>query len=78
MADIRVLPPSRPHLARNSEEILEETLQEVRDGDIAQVAIALVRPDGSLDAYWVETDEAAKLLGAVALLQYRLVAEVDG
>lgn len=59
-------------------ETLETALEQARAGDIRSIAIAVVRPSGSCNAAWSDcNDVAAPLVGAVALLQKRLINQFD-
>jgi hypothetical protein len=75
---------SRPAIVHDSViERLEEMLKDAREGKIASVALAAVNHDGAVVQSWSETDDFARLLGAVARLQYRInvrqdTAQADG
>ena len=58
-------------------EVLEAVLQEAREGCVAEVAIALVRPNGAANTSWSETDNAAALVGAITLCANRLSRRLD-
>jgi hypothetical protein len=58
-------------------ETLEDALEDAKAGNIRSVAIAVVRPDLALNACWSDSDSAAPLIGAVALLQKRLIEALD-
>jgi hypothetical protein len=47
-------------------------LQHAREGQVQAVAVAWVGATGRVNATWSDSD-AASLLGAVSLLQYRML-----
>ena len=51
---------------------LEKMLQCAREGHVQAVAVAWVGATGRVDAAWSDSD-AASLLGAVSLLQHRML-----
>jgi hypothetical protein len=55
---------------------LEKMLHQAREGDVQAVAIAWVGATGGINAAWSESN-AASMLGAVSLLQYRLLNTLD-
>lgn len=59
-----------------------ETLAEAMDravaGNIVAVAIAFVTPDGAINTSRSQSDNVGTLLGAVTLLQGRLLAKIEG
>ncbi|MDB5620519.1 hypothetical protein [Tardiphaga sp.] len=59
-------------------ETLEAALAEAREGLIRGVALAVVRPDLALNTSWSDSNAAAPLVGAVAVLQKRIVESLDG
>ena len=58
---------------------LEKMLQQAHEGHMQAVAIAWVGATGRVNASWSDSN-AASMLGAVSLLQYRLLnaLEIDG
>jgi hypothetical protein len=56
---------------------LEKMLQHAREGHLQAVAIAWVGATGGINAAWSENSNAASILGAVSLLQYRLLNAVE-
>jgi hypothetical protein len=69
---------SRPAIVHESiVDRLEEMLKDAREGKLASVALAAVNQDGSVVQSWSETDDFARLLGAVARLQYRINVRQD-
>ena len=58
---------------------LEKMLQQAHEGHMQAVAIAWVGATGRVNAAWSDSN-AASMLGAVSLLQYRLLnaLEIDG
>lgn len=73
MADIVKL-ATRPQLD-NGElvALLEETLQRARAGEIVGVAIAALLADGNGQALAANCGDQIKLIGAVALLNHKLM-----
>ncbi len=59
-------------------ETLEAALAEAKEGLVRGVALAMVRPDLALNTSWSDSNAAAPLVGAVALLQKRIVESLDG
>ena len=58
---------------------LEKMLQHAHEGHVQAVAVAWVGATGRVNATWSHSN-AASMLGAVSLLQYRLLntLEIDG
>jgi len=54
-------------------EKLEYALAQAKDGRIACVGIAIVTSDGGIDTIWSRCHLAGSLIGAIALLQHRLI-----
>lgn len=58
--------------------ILQEAIQEAKDGKLIAVVLGKVRPEGSLNADWSESSACAtEMLAASTLLQHRLVQYLD-
>lgn len=76
MAEIVALKTERAAFREEVVSLLEQALAEARAGDVAAVAIAVVRPDGHVNCGFTDFDTAGPLLGSVALLQARLIANV--
>ena len=55
---------------------LEKMLQHAREGHVQAVAVAWVGPTGRVNAAWSDSN-AASTLGAVSLLQYRLLNTLE-
>lgn len=55
--------------------LLEETLEMARKGEITAVAIATVQSDGCANGNWAHKADYYALLGSLARLQHRLVAD---
>lgn len=53
--------------------LLEESLQQAREGKISSVAIAMVDRDGCSESAWSYVPSYGLLIGAVARLQHRLI-----
>jgi hypothetical protein len=56
-------------------EILREYLSLAEAGELQAVAVAGVRPDGSSQTQSSSTDHFQTLIGAVAVLQHRMIEE---
>jgi hypothetical protein len=56
---------------------LETALAEAREGKVAAVALALVRPSGAINTSRSECDDVGRLLGAMALSQARMCSSID-
>lgn len=66
---------TRPQIARESiEEVLEDALQRVRDGEIVSLALAYVTLSGSIGTDVADSENVGPLIGAIALLQHRICA----
>lgn len=77
-AEIRVLENRATLDNRSVVETLEAALEQAKAGDIRSVALAVVRPTGACNTAWSDCNAAAApLVGAVALLQKRLVNTFD-
>lgn len=69
MGDLRLLPgPKGPLHRENVLAVLAEMLEQARRGELSGVAVAGVRPDGSMTTITSATDNAPALLGAVSRL----------
>lgn len=68
MGELRVVETHRERTQKAAVEMLAQALQEAREGDVAGVAIVLVRPGGSVDTTWTQCYSVAALLGGVSLL----------
>ena len=55
---------------------LEKMLHHAREGDVQAVAIAWVGATGGINAAWSESN-VGPILGAVSLLQYRLLNALE-
>lgn len=55
---------------------LEAALADAREGRIIAVSISIVRPDGAANCSRSQTDDVARLLGAITLAQGRLLANL--
>lgn len=74
---LRVIESAQEIEKKSVIETLEAALEEAKAGKIRGVAIAVVRPDMALNTSWSDSDAAAPLVGAVALLQKRIVQSLD-
>lgn len=61
-----------------SVQILKDYLSLAESGEIQAVAIASVRQDGSSQTQSSSTDHFQTLIGAVAVLQHRMIDECRG
>lgn len=57
-------------------EILEIAGEQTREGKIVAVAVAVLRPDGSSNCMWSNTNSAVALAGAVAVLNHRMQMQI--
>lgn len=57
------------------------TLKAVRldanQGNLSAIAVGIVRPDGSINTVFSDSDQAAAMLGSVSLLSHRLLSAVE-
>jgi hypothetical protein len=74
MAKLLVVETSLDRAQKAAVEQLSQVLQEAREGDVAGVAIAIVRPGGTVDTAWTNCYSVAALMGSVALLGAELSA----
>lgn len=58
-------------------ELLEETLERARNGEISAIAIASVYPDGTGDWAWSELPGRLLMLGSVARMHFALARECE-
>ena len=56
-------------------QVLEDVLQEAREGSISAVCVVFVRPDGSANTSTSTTTQFPALLGGLAIANFRLIAE---
>lgn len=68
---------ARPGEKESAIEMLETVLEQAKEGRVAGVAIAVVRPNGACNSSHSETYSAPALLGAVTLLNYRLLRYIE-
>lgn len=57
--------------------MLEDMLAQARAGEVVAVGIAVVRPGSHINCGFTDFDNAGLLLGAVALLQSRVLANME-
>jgi len=57
--------------------LLEKALAEAKEGYVAAIGLAIVRPSGHVNCAFTNFETAGMLLGAVALLQSRLIANME-
>lgn len=77
MTELRVLDTEREQCIRNSIETLESALEEARAGRVVAVAIAVLRPKGEINVGHSDTADVGRLLGAISLLQWRLLNNLE-
>lgn len=65
----------RVKINQSAVELLEDFLERVKSGEIDTVAIAALT-DGSSVTQWSECDHVQALLGAIAILEARLIRNV--
>lgn len=56
---------------------LRSVMDEAKAGDVSSVAVAVVRPNGFINAMFSESDNAPGMMGAVSLLQHRLIRQAE-
>lgn len=56
--------------------LLEHILDEARNGEVVAVGVAVVRPGSHINCGFTDFDNAGLLIGASALLQARLIANM--
>jgi hypothetical protein len=84
-ADLKVVPfaPRETIATAISEDVVEllsDLMARAADGEVSSLAVAFVRPDGSVAVTWSACDQVAAQLGAITSLhvQYaRLCSEDD-
>ena len=76
MNDVIKLVPIIKQAQQETVEILEELLVLAKDGHINSIAIAYVTYDDAVNTRRSATDRFGSLLGAVSLLQHRLLMDV--
>ena len=67
-----VVPFTQPENQQSAEYRLNWVLEQVREGRVESVGIAIAYKDGAINTCWSETHNSGMLMGAVALLQQRL------
>lgn len=77
MANLHILETEQDLDRKSVIEVLEAALQDAKDGNVRGVALAVVRPDLALNTSWSDSSAAAPLIGAVALLQKRIIESLD-
>jgi len=76
MVDLRVLETFRDEVNQAVVDILEEALDRAKRGELAGVAIASVKSDKmTASTVFAKTDSLPALIGAVAILQNRLLTD---
>jgi hypothetical protein len=81
MAELKVVPFTGPKKAIDEDRegavnTIKEMLADAEKGRITAVSIAYVRPEGSVGTIW-SPGEVGPMLGAVALLQFRLIDQLE-
>jgi hypothetical protein len=77
VAEVRKLETSREVHRKSTIETIEEALRQAKAGEVIAVGIAVVRPLGSINTAFSDTDNCAALIGAAALLQHRIVVATE-
>lgn len=75
MTEVRVL-DSAP-ISDATVPLLEDMLERAKAGQLSSVAVAVVYRDGSTGDAWSNPPSVATLIGAVTIMQTRLVAVVN-
>lgn len=68
---------TRPNLLNQEViEVLEHWLEMAKNGEILSVAIAAIREDLASHTQWSSCDNMQLLIGAAAILEYKLIKEI--
>ena len=71
--------PLKPHLERDQESAintLKAILDQAVEGRVSGVGIAIVRPHGGIDTTFSGTQQGPALVGAITLLQHRILKNI--
>lgn len=71
---LTLVPPNKPGNAE-AISILEELLIQAKAGNVVGFAYAVVLPDGSSQTQCTFTDNFQQLLGAMRILEFRMIDE---
>lgn len=77
MGELRVLETAPQRMSASVIETLEKVLEDAREGNVTAVGIAVVRPNGTVNTAFSQSDQAGALLGSVSLLQARMINAVE-
>ena len=75
-ADVHALVTGRDEIKASVVRTLRDALEQAETGEIVAVAIAVVRPNGSINTSTSDADPVAPLLGAVDVLHARILGEL--
>lgn len=68
--------PTRMDCQASVVRTLEALLEQAKAGDFIAVAVATVQPDLSVDSFWSLQDAMPTMLGAIQILNTRLMRDV--
>ena len=77
MSNIREVEFGRPESNPDVVGLLEEWLSRAKDGKLHAVAIAAVHPDGAVSTDWSAGGRLIGVIGAVAILNHRVMMAVE-
>jgi hypothetical protein len=77
MADIVNFKGERQKSNEDVIHLLEQVLEEAKEGRIVAVGLAVVRPSSNVNCCFTDFDNAGLLMGAAAMLQARLIANLE-
>lgn len=75
--DLRVIENDRAEERQEAMGVLTAVMDEVKSGEVVAVAVAVVYTDGSVSTVQSDTDDGPALLGAIAMLQHRMLRQLD-
>ncbi len=78
MGEIRLFKTEKDMDRETVLEVIEELMKVAKEGKIDALGVACVLDRGHISAAFSETTEGARLLGAAALLQARVMAALEG
>lgn len=77
MANIVALKTRADQTNEDAISVLKEFLQDAEKGEIVSIAIAAIEPGGSSRTSVSKCDHLQQLLGALAILQFRMIESRD-
>ncbi len=76
-ANIHVLPTRAREVSRSLIDLCEDLLAMAKSGELVAAACAVIYADGSTGSFASQNDQAAKQIGAVAILAHELVSNAS-